>query len=218
MRLIVPKLALALAVALLAVACVPYTRADLPGVVQHDPSLPRVVLLGDSITVQSRTQWQNEMAAETSWWSHVLATGGWTIADVMAADDDVLDPVPFAPDAVIANIGTNDTFDCGLSPTCGPSWVATELDDLWAPYVVAGVPCRVAVTIRYETGSGLVTSINDRISHLHGTGVITHVADWKAHSAGHPEWFKDSIGHPTTAGKLALAEFLTDELQEACPA
>ena len=63
----------------------------------------------------------------------MLATGGWTIADVMANDDDVVAPVQFAPDAVIANIGTNDTLDCGLSPTCGPSWVATELDELWAP-------------------------------------------------------------------------------------
>ena len=208
------RLSLVLAIVLL--GCVPYTRADQPGVQQHDPTLPRAVFGGDSITVSVKVDVQQELSDETSWWSHFLAGSGWLMSDFRQADDDVLSHPAFAPDAVVINIGTNDVDVCAQSVGCGTEWQALELDDVWAPYVGAAVPCRIAVTAVYEPDG--ITGLNDRIAHLESTGVITHVADWKAHSAGHPEWFVDAEGHPTTAGRGAYADFIVDELESVCPA
>lgn len=207
------RLCVVLAVVLM--GCVPYTRADQPGVERHDPNLDRVVFGGDSITVSSKSNIFQELADETSWWSNFVAGGGWLMSDFRHADDDVVEHPTFVPDAAVINIGTNDVDECAQAVDCGPEWAALELDDVWAPYVAAAVPCRIAVTVVYEPDG--ISGLNDRISFLHGTGPITHVADWKAHSAGHPEWFIDEEGHPTSAGRVAYAEFIVAELEQACP-
>jgi len=200
-------------VAVVAVACVPYTRVDQPGVKQWEPPAARVVFGGDSITVATTTDLRQELAAQTDWWSNVKAASGWTMSNFMAADDGVLNDVGFEPDAAVINIGTNDVTLCGQDPQCDPAQMATQLDAVWAPYQQSGVGCRIAVTIAHVDGS----PINARIAHLLGTGAVTDVADWHAHSVSHPEWFTDTKGHLTTVGIEAFSQFLVQQLEQACP-
>ena len=78
------------------------------------------------------------------------------------------------------------------------------------------MPCRIAVTTVFEPDG--ITGLNDRTVHLEGRGVITHVADWKAHSAGQPGWFLDEEGHLSGVGLDAYAEFIVSELEQNCSA
>jgi len=202
------------AAAVILASCVPYRRLDQPGVNKYE-GVPRVLVGGDSITVSAQSHIKEELAEQTAWWTHVRAGNGWLMADFRAADDPVLNDLGFVPDAAIINIGTNDAEACDLSLVCGPEWVASELDDVWSAYDVAGVPCRIAVTIVYEPAG--ITSINDRIALLQSLGTISAVADWKAYSAAHPNWFLDQEGHLALPGREAYGEFLVDQLGAHCP-
>lgn len=197
-----------------ALACVPYARVDQPGVQQWEPPAARVVFGGDSITVDMSVDLRQELAAETDWWSNVKAASGWTMGDFMAADDGVLNDPGFEPDAAVINIGTNDVTLCGQGPPCDPAQTATQLDSVWAPYQLSGVSCRIAVTVAHVDGA----TLNARINHLLSIGVVTHVADWHAHSVSHPEWFADPKGHLSADGIEAFSQFLVQQLEQACPA
>ncbi|MGI9601927.1 MAG: GDSL-type esterase/lipase family protein [Acidimicrobiales bacterium] len=206
-----PRLMSLLAMALVvAVGCVPFSRIDQPDT--YRPDVPRVAVLGDSITTSAGANILAANSAQTDWWTHVMAEPGWDIAGLIAGDDDVMAQPAMAPDAVIINIGTNDTGQCYNDEGCSAqSWTALALSGLWSDY--SSVPCRIGVTTVFEPG---ITVINDRLSDLADEGTINHLADWKAHSADHPEWFTDSVGHQTYEGRVAYADFLVDAL-ESCP-
>ncbi|MGI9601500.1 MAG: SGNH/GDSL hydrolase family protein [Acidimicrobiales bacterium] len=196
-------------VALTAAACTPYFNN---GVVSTTSDVPRIIFLGDSIINGAGDEIVTTFDAEGYWWHHILAGGGWTVQDINDHDNQGL---ASDPDAIIIAAGTNDTGQCLNDPECWPNVPVDRLDDLWDDYAAIGPhACRIGVTIVFDPGYR--GAINTRLYELAAQGTITHVADWKAYSASHPEWFSDGVGHLNPSGQQAFADFLLAETDSVC--
>ncbi len=190
-------------------ACTPYLNN---GVSSTSPANPRIAFLGDSIMNGARDEIATAFDSQGVWWHHILAGPGWTVQDINDNDNLVL---ASDPDAVVIAAGTNDTGQCLNDPECWPNVPTDRLDDIWDDYAAVGPEaCHIGVTIVFDPGYR--GAINTRLYELQAEGMLTHVADWKAYSAGRTEWFIDGVGHLNAAGQQAFADFLFAETETAC--
>jgi hypothetical protein len=99
------------------------------------------------------------------------------------------------PSAVVIHLGTNGTVNTG------------DLDAMMA--ALQGVPTVVLVTVQLnglrsweDQANGAIVAAADRWPNA-------RLADWKAASNGHPEYFREDGFHPTLEGAQAYANVIT---------
>jgi lysophospholipase L1-like esterase len=179
-----------------------------------EPPRRDAVLVGDSITDQTRDTFDDELGDQ--WRLRVEAVPGLRIAEMQGALEAA---VAEGPDAVVVNLGTNDVLAEGPLAEGAVADLTAALD------VAAEVPCGYAVTInehmfQYEDDlADQARTLNEalvRLADERGMGVV----DWSAEvgrqlEAGEPggSVTHDTV-HPTEPfGEQLLATLYADALE-----
>jgi hypothetical protein len=99
------------------------------------------------------------------------------------------------PSAVILHLGTNGTVS------------HADIDAMMG--ALRGVPAVVLVTVQLNGLRPWEDQANQEIAAAADRWPNVRLADWKAASSGHPEYFREDGFHPTLAGAQAYATTIT---------
>lgn len=160
---------------------------------------PDVVVIGDSITQQSAEEIRDALG------------GGYDVEVKAQAGKTIQEMSPFVkqamadePDAVIVNLGTNDTnggtdFEADLQVVL----------DLIQP-----AECVIMVTVNDVSGlQPEAAAIAARINRMITTSGY-RVWDWNSVVKEHPEWIANDAIHPSPAGRQAIARWYKAQLDD----
>jgi hypothetical protein len=209
--------------AAIAMACVPEPRDlaepvlpvldETPAPAAAAPAPRPVLVLGDSITDSAFGPITTALLAQ-GWTTTISAHAGDMVRDRLA-DATVL--AADRPDAVIINLGTNDSA-CVLTARYGPGRCrvpgftfdamradADELLRLFAPGT-----CIVGVQ------PTLGEEIGDHWRMRAVTGPVRSVVSWRAQTDAHPDYLEDQLGHLTRPGREAYGTFVARAVEEGC--
>lgn len=175
---------------------------------------PRVAVVGDSITNYSSTQVQSAMSGYRV---SINSVPGIDLADGRA---QLVKPVMATkPDVLVIELGINSAREV---------WDSADLvhlegimaDAASVPCVIWVTPTALAPSYYDHLGKGY---LRDRIAAMKASVAKRvakrpnfHLADWGEIEGQHPEWFDADHLHPTTAGKVAYAQYLNEQVGALC--
>lgn len=123
------------------------------------------------------------------------------------------------PDAIVVNLGVNDTASEGTPTTAGYSSYSKKIDYVMAlthgrPVMWTNLPCSLLPPARL-TGC---QTVNNALSLATKRWPNLKVLNWNLRAYGHPEYIVAGDIHLTSAGQAAWANFIVQKLDERFPA
>jgi lysophospholipase L1-like esterase len=178
----------------------------------HVASAPRVEVVGDSITFQSKSAIY--AALGTTYDVDVQASSGYRIDQMLPAIQATVQEDPPPRDWVF-NLGTNDALQDY------PGWKGSFDAAL---RLMDGAACVVLVTVNttadnylHYTGNAIASRENALIVNLAATHPEHYVyIDWNGLVQAHPSWLQSDRIHPTATGARELAAWYKTALS-VCP-
>lgn len=180
---------------------------------------PLVVMVGDSLMWSATSELHDRFIASGAGETRIAAVAGSRLDDMVdlvgagaRADADVL----------VVALGTND-LRRGPGDLRDDDTVLADANASVGRVVGAarGARCVVWVTVGASTGFAGLGDRPDRFAAslpvaLAPLGATVRVADWRAASAGHPDWFDWDGLHLSRSGQVAFAGVIADQAS-TCP-
>ncbi len=120
------------------------------------------------------------------------------------------------PDAVVVNLGINDTLTAGTSTTPGYADYGAKIDDFMAlignrPVLWTNLPCKVEVKARLVG----CNAVNAALAGATARHKNLTIVDWAAAANPHPNWMSPLIGgvHYEPAGYSAWSALVAKSLE-----
>lgn len=145
--------------------------------------------IGDSVMLGASPQYSNTLT--------MCGTVDATVSRAWSSAGPVVRGRPH-PDRVVIHLGTNGFTDAG------------EIDAVLA--ALAGVPRVVLVNVQLNGTRRWEQSVNAEIAAAAQRWSNVRIADWKAASSGHREYFRGDNIHPSQAGALVYAGVISAAL------
>ena len=179
-----------------------------------DSGRPSIAVIGDSITEQSADELETA-AARRGFDVDVDATAGFMTREKQDAAEAAAGR---APDAAVIALGTNDAVcqltNALISGSCRyPGFTIADMEaDLttMAQTLGATTPCVVGVTAYFGE------EVGEHHRVLVDRGLLAGIVDWRSFVLTDDSLRADGIGHLTTTGEAAYAEFVVDETARIC--
>jgi hypothetical protein len=167
----------------------------------------RVLVIGDSIMLQSRDDVQGALSA-AGWQPTVFAKGGTNVAYWIRPAATLV--ARLHPDVVVVELGTNDCGDCA-----GVSW---DVDGVMASLADAGLVAWLNVQ-QDASYPAQPDAVNLTLASALAWWNNTKIVDFNRTFAGHPEWHAGTPAgvHLSPAGERALAQLIVAALPPARP-
>lgn len=123
-----------------------------------------------------------------------------------------------APDAIIIDLGANDTATLGTAPdTTGYGWYAAKIDYLIAllpniPIFWTTLPCPLELAA-YRAGCNIINTAIENAPARHANLTVVR---WDTAALGHPEYM-GTAPHYTSAGYTAWSNLVVSSLDAQFP-
>jgi lysophospholipase L1-like esterase len=172
---------------------------------------PRVVVLGDSIMVATRSKLRAQLYDHSLKVAALAGEGlsGGALSAVL--DDGVMLDVAEeygrdAPAVVVIELGTNDAWFDELSV----SEAEAGLQAIWSRFSEV---CRVVVTVAESASAPDYDGAEGARINVALTATADHVVDWRSLSADQPGLLNADGIHPTADGAAVLARAISDAVR-----
>ncbi len=170
---------------------------------------PRVLVVGDSITVLSASAIQKALDQQVR--LRIEAKFGQRTDQMLGRLESGITDPEGRPAAIIVNLGTNDALQQHPDPAKNFLRIATKADS---------APCLVLTTVNVRKdpkAQRVVDIVNNTLGAFAFTHPNVRIADWKRVVQAHPDYLLpgDQV-HPNAQGQTALAQLYVQALR-SCP-
>lgn len=178
---------------------------------QGNPSAPKLDVVGDSITANSKATIYSVNSPD--FYTGVAATIGERSDGYVVGDkgpvliDDATQAANTAPSIVVVNLGTNDVAS-GFTT----AQTLSNLANVRAKFngCVISVTLTTHVTATFKPAAADPAAYNAATAAINAGLPTGHLIDWNAETTEHPEYLSPDGVHPSATGMVRYAQLIHD--------